>query len=127
MTDAKGNFIVPFTFNNFATFIFTFLGYFLGILSTLIVMNVFEHAQPALLYLVPGVLIGSSLPALFRRKFVHFFMFEETKELVKLGLREEEKKEDEKKAEPVVSGDTNKSVNNQSNNNRSVTPKKKVM
>jgi minor histocompatibility antigen H13 len=32
------------------------LGYVLGMMATLIVMQVAEHAQPALLYLVPGVL-----------------------------------------------------------------------
>lgn len=128
LTDAKGNFIIPFTFNNFATFIFTFFGYFLGILSTLIVMNVFDHAQPALLYLVPGVLIGSSLPALFRRKFVQFFMFEETTELVRLGLREEEKKEEENKKDSSTTKDSDKKENAvPQKTERSVTPKKKVM
>jgi minor histocompatibility antigen H13 len=34
------------------------VGYILGMISTLIVMQVAEHAQPALLYLVPGVLIS---------------------------------------------------------------------
>jgi minor histocompatibility antigen H13 len=34
------------------------IGYILGMISTLIVMQVAEHAQPALLYLVPGVLIS---------------------------------------------------------------------
>ncbi|KAL9127770.1 MAG: hypothetical protein Q9175_007670 [Cornicularia normoerica] len=32
------------------------IGYFLGMLCTLGVMNIYGHAQPALLYLVPGVL-----------------------------------------------------------------------
>jgi minor histocompatibility antigen H13 len=32
------------------------LGYLLGMITTLVVMQVAEHAQPALLYLVPGVL-----------------------------------------------------------------------
>lgn len=32
------------------------IGYVLGMLTTLIVMQIFHHAQPALLYLVPGVL-----------------------------------------------------------------------
>ncbi|KAF7853244.1 hypothetical protein EAF04_010746 [Stromatinia cepivora] len=34
------------------------VGYITGMITTLIVMNVFKHAQPALLYLVPGV-VGS--------------------------------------------------------------------
>lgn len=34
----------------------TLVGYVLGMVCTLLVMQVFQHAQPALLYLVPGVL-----------------------------------------------------------------------
>jgi minor histocompatibility antigen H13 len=41
-------------------------GYFVGILTTLIVMHVFKHAQPALLYLVPGVLGSVWLGALIK-------------------------------------------------------------
>ncbi|PWW78438.1 hypothetical protein C7212DRAFT_357075 [Tuber magnatum] len=41
-------------------------GYFVGMLATLVVMHVFKHAQPALLYLVPGVLGGVWLGALIK-------------------------------------------------------------
>jgi minor histocompatibility antigen H13 len=34
------------------------LGYVVGMVATLVVLNVWNHAQPALLYLVPGVLIA---------------------------------------------------------------------
>jgi minor histocompatibility antigen H13 len=34
------------------------VGYVVGMITTLVVLNVFNHAQPALLYLVPGVLIA---------------------------------------------------------------------
>jgi minor histocompatibility antigen H13 len=34
------------------------VGYCLGMMTTLVVLRVFNHAQPALLYLVPGVLIA---------------------------------------------------------------------
>ena len=34
------------------------VGYVLGLVCTLVVMHVFKHGQPALLYLVPGVLIA---------------------------------------------------------------------
>ncbi|PQE07112.1 Signal peptide peptidase protein [Rutstroemia sp. NJR-2017a BVV2] len=34
------------------------VGYIIGMITTLVVLNVFHHAQPALLYLVPGV-VGS--------------------------------------------------------------------
>lgn len=92
--DSAGNTVVPFSLSKFSTFIWTFMGYFIGIFSTLLIMNVFKHAQPALLYLVPGVLIGSSLSALFRGDFFKFFNFQETEELIKLGLREPEKEEE---------------------------------
>ncbi|KAL4427143.1 hypothetical protein ABPG77_001147 [Micractinium sp. CCAP 211/92] len=35
----------------------TFVGYAAGLIATIVVMNVFKAAQPALLYIVPGVLI----------------------------------------------------------------------
>ncbi|TVY15582.1 Signal peptide peptidase 2 [Lachnellula arida] len=34
------------------------VGYVVGMLTTLVVLNSFNHAQPALLYLVPGVLVS---------------------------------------------------------------------
>ena len=34
----------------------TFAAYFIGMLATMLVMHVFRHAQPALLYLVPACL-----------------------------------------------------------------------
>lgn len=42
------------------------VGYVLAMLVTLVVMNVFNHAQPALLYLVPGVLAALWGTALVR-------------------------------------------------------------
>jgi len=42
------------------------VGYILAMLVTLVVMNVFNHAQPALLYLVPGVLTALWGTALVR-------------------------------------------------------------
>lgn len=34
------------------------IGYLLGMVATILVMQIYEHAQPALLYLVPGVVIS---------------------------------------------------------------------
>ena len=39
-------------------FIATNIGYLFAIIATIVVMIVFEHGQPALLYLVPGVIIA---------------------------------------------------------------------
>jgi minor histocompatibility antigen H13 len=52
----------------------TFIAYIAGLLTTIFVMHVFKHAQPALLYLVPAclgaplfvALIKGDLPALFQ-------------------------------------------------------------
>lgn len=96
LVDEKNNTIVKFTISRFNTFLWTFFGYFMGILSTLVVMNVFMHAQPALLYLVPGCLIFSSLAALVGGYFSSFFAFDENESLLELGIAVEEKKEDKK-------------------------------
>jgi minor histocompatibility antigen H13 len=42
------------------------VGYVIGMIATLVVLNIFNHAQPALLYLVPCVLIALWGTALFR-------------------------------------------------------------
>jgi len=42
------------------------VGYVVGMATTLMVLNIFNHAQPALLYLVPSVLISLWGTALFR-------------------------------------------------------------
>jgi minor histocompatibility antigen H13 len=40
-------------------------GYVAGLGTTILVMNVFNAAQPALLYIVPGILGGTFTRALF--------------------------------------------------------------
>lgn len=44
----------------------TFIAYFLGLMATILVMHIFKHAQPALLYLVPMCLITPLLLALVK-------------------------------------------------------------
>ena len=46
-----------------------FGGYIAGLATTIVVMNVFEAAQPALLYIVPAVLGAVSLHAHFQGEF----------------------------------------------------------
>ncbi|KAF2172217.1 hypothetical protein M409DRAFT_17456 [Zasmidium cellare ATCC 36951] len=55
----------------------TMVGYVFGMLSTLIVMTVFQHAQPALLYLVPGVLISLWGTGLVRGELKHMLDYSE--------------------------------------------------
>ena len=45
-------------------FMTTFVAYILGLAGTIVVMHVFKHAQPALLYLVPACLGAPFLVAL---------------------------------------------------------------
>ena len=53
------------------------LGYTAGMMLTLCIMQVFGHAQPALLYLVPGVLISLWGTALLRGELPQFWAFDE--------------------------------------------------
>ena len=46
-----------------------FSGYVLGLATTIVVMNVFEAAQPALLYIVPAVIGAVSAHAAYRNEF----------------------------------------------------------
>ena len=57
--DGKG---VPTYFNAVA------IGYVVGIVTTIVVMNVFDAAQPALLYIVPGVLGATFIRAALARE-----------------------------------------------------------
>jgi minor histocompatibility antigen H13 len=75
---------VPFSFKNCKTFIFTMAGYTAGIIVTLFIMVVFKAAQPALLYLVPGVFIGSMLPAYLNGYFKELWEFDEEKVMAEI-------------------------------------------
>merc|ERR1711990_728407 len=73
-------------------FITTFIAYILGLAGTIVVMHVFKHAQPALLYLVPACLGAPLLVALFSGELTEFFEYNEEEE-----EEEEDEEEDEKK------------------------------
>jgi minor histocompatibility antigen H13 len=61
-------------------FHFTLFAYFLGLTLTVIIMYVFLHAQPALLYLVPACL-GSSLGlAVSRKELLSLWKYSESEE-----------------------------------------------
>lgn len=97
--DILGNYVVDFNFTNFKTFLTCFFGYVFGILSTLIVMNVFKAAQPALLYLVPGVILFSLLCSLIGGYFTDFYNFSEEDSLESILGIVTKKKEEETKNE----------------------------
>ena len=65
-------------------------GYFAGMVATILVMQVWQHAQPALLYLVPGVLGSFWGMAMLRGEVKLLWNFDEAEE-------EKEKEEIEKK------------------------------
>jgi len=68
-------------------------GYILGMIFTLVIMLVFKHGQPALLYLVPGVLGSLWLTGLIRGEIKEMWEFSEA---IDASAEDEE---DEKKAE----------------------------
>ncbi|GJP89342.1 hypothetical protein CBS115989_4516 [Aspergillus niger] len=72
------------------------IGYVMGMLATLIVMQVFDHPQPALLYLVPGVLISLWGTALVRKEIQEMWEFSDAEE------DEEQEPTDDKQAKDSV-------------------------
>lgn len=83
------------------------VGYTAGMLTTLGVMHVFKHAQPALLYLVPGVLISVWGTALAKGEIKAMWEYSEEGE-------EEEKKKDEdtekKDEEAKIKGEVDQTI-----------------
>ena len=55
------------------------VGYLVAIITTVIIMIVFDHGQPALLYLVPGCILSVFILAFFRGEFDLFWNFSEEK------------------------------------------------
>jgi minor histocompatibility antigen H13 len=64
------------------------LGYLVAILATIVVMLIFEHGQPALLYLVPGTILAVLITAFAKGEFKLMWEFNEEVFI----LKEEEKK-----------------------------------
>jgi len=54
-----------------------YIGYFLGLVTTIFVMHVFKAAQPALLYLVPACIGSSMLLAIARGEVNLLLSYEE--------------------------------------------------
>merc|ERR1711897_113429 len=70
-------------------FLSTFVAYILGLCGTIVVMHVFKHAQPALLYLVPACLGAPIFMALIRGDIKSMFSYADHPE-------EDEAEEDKK-------------------------------
>lgn len=58
----------------------TFGGYVAGLVATIVVMNVFKAAQPALLYIVPALLAAAFALAAARGEVKHIYYWEEVPE-----------------------------------------------
>jgi len=54
-----------------------FIGYCLGILTTFAVMIIFDHPQPALLFLVPGCTLSVLILGLIKNEVKELFLYQE--------------------------------------------------
>lgn len=68
----------------------TFVGYVVGLVTTIVVMHVFKAAQPALLYLVPACIGCSLFTAVARNELVPLFAYSE-EEQAKAATEEKQK------------------------------------
>jgi len=73
------------------------VSYFFGLVSTIAVMHIFEHAQPALLYLVPFCLISSFMTAVARGEVSLLLKYTEEKPTDEKATKEKVTKEKETK------------------------------
>ena len=85
-----------FKWDHMKYFITTFAFYNLGILITLSSMYFFNHAQPALLYLVPCTLFSSTFLSFISKEFKLLFKFNEEK-INDEDDEDEDEEEDDKK------------------------------
>jgi hypothetical protein len=70
------------------------VGYLIAIICTVIVMIVFEHGQPALLYLVPGCILSVSAVASFKGEFAKLWDFEEDDYITRPSEDDDDDKKD---------------------------------
>jgi len=94
--------ISQFGFKNMKYFLVTFIFYNIGIITTLCSMYFFNHAQPALLYLVPCTLISSTFTALINKDIKKLWNFNEEK------LAKEEEDDDDEEEEEIEKEDKKK-------------------
>lgn len=80
--------------NSHIYFYSCFIAYFVGLLTTVLVMHVFKAAQPALLYLVPACLGTPMLLALTRGEIVDLLKYEDNPEDEAKKTEEKDNKEE---------------------------------
>jgi minor histocompatibility antigen H13 len=59
-----------------------FVGYIVGIIATIVSMYVFNHPQPALLFLVPGCTLGILLPAVYQKKVMELWRYDAEEDVI---------------------------------------------
>lgn len=72
------------------------VGYLLAILTTVVIMIVFKHGQPALLYLVPGCCGAVLLTAFMRKELTELWNYDESKEIEAIVEESKELAKDKK-------------------------------
>jgi minor histocompatibility antigen H13 len=82
------------------------VGYSLGMIVTLLVMHISEHGQPALLYLVPGVLGALWGTAAWKGDLDHMWNYTEDKEATKPKRPTKQTKEKAKEGQSVPTNAT---------------------
>jgi minor histocompatibility antigen H13 len=85
----------------------TIVGYLVGMITTVVVMQVAAHAQPALLYLVPGVLISLWGTALVKGEFRLLWQYSELPEDQDKKGGENKDGKDEKEKPTITDGAAN--------------------
>ncbi|KAF5873290.1 putative signal peptide protein [Botrytis fragariae] len=98
-------------------------GYIIGMLVTLFVMNVWKHAQPALLYLVPGVVFSLWGTAAVRGELRVMWEFTEDGSLEDEGKKDEEEKKIEGEKKKVDEKKDDEKVKEKQISNGEVTKK----
>jgi len=58
-------------------FTVSFIAYIIALVVTILILQVFKHAQPALLYIVPLCLIFPLITALIRKDWATMFAYED--------------------------------------------------
>jgi len=82
---------------NKSYFIAVNIGYLLAIVCTIVVMLVFDHGQPALLYLVPGCCLAVMGTAFMKGEFKLLMEHDEESFITPEDDDEDEDKKDKKK------------------------------
>ena len=98
-----------FSFKNMKYFLITFIFYNLGIIITLSSMYFFNHAQPALLYLVPCTLFSSTFTALINKDIKVLWNFNEEK--ISKGEDDDDDDEDDEEEEKETEKEDKKKKN----------------